>query len=79
MAGLCGTNLLSAFICDKNSTLIEMYVNKDYHFSYSYLTEIAPINVINIDLRNDAYQSTLINQRTFEYLNKYKEAGFFGR
>lgn len=75
VAGMCGTGMLNGFISDKNTKLIQIYVDHDYQFSYSYLTEIAPIDVVSIDLKSSYDGKTLFS--TFvTILDKFKKAGF---
>jgi capsular polysaccharide biosynthesis protein len=75
IAGLCGTGLLGGFVAKNDTILIEVYTNKGYNFSYSYLTEISPIDVISIELRNGDGE---LNRDLYNILDKYKGAGFFG-
>lgn len=76
VAGLCGTGLVNAFVSEKGTTITELYVDKRYQFSYGYLTEIAPVNVITIDLRiSDDEDSCTLKPKSINYLNKYREAG----
>lgn len=74
IAGLCGSGLLNSYVSEKNTNLIEVYVNRSYEFSYSYLTEISPINVFSIDLRSPIHEEAPINEKSYNLLNKYKGA-----
>lgn len=74
IAGMCGTGILGSFICSPNTKVIQIYVDHEYHFSYSYLTEISPIDIISIDLKSCYDGKNLFS--SFEIiLDRYKKAG----
>lgn len=76
IAGLCGSGLLNSYVSEKDTNVIEVYVNRSYEFSYSYVTEIAPINVFSIDLRSQIHEEAPIDAKSYALLDKYKGAGY---
>lgn len=76
IVGLCGSGLLNAYVSEKDTNLTEIYVNKSYDWSYSYVSEISPINVFTIDLRHPDQEEAPINTQSYNLLNMYKEAGY---
>jgi hypothetical protein len=82
IAGLCGTGILNSFICKPDTTVIEIFVEanseKDtsmtrFGIGFSYLQDIAPINLKSIDLRFLG-RTAVINTRT---LNILKEVALY--
>jgi hypothetical protein len=75
IAGMCGTGMLGGFISKPNTKIMQIYVDNLYNFSYSYLTEIAPVDIISIDLRS-CYDGKNLFSNFKVILDRYKKAGF---
>lgn len=74
IAGLCGTGMLGGFVGNRGTKVIQIYVNHEYHFSYSYLTEIAPIDILSIDLKGSYDGRSLLSSFKL-ILDRYRKAG----
>lgn len=72
IAGLSGTGLLNAFVCEEKTHIIEIMVSEEFIISYQYLNTIAPVKVLTIDLKTNPNEEAKIDINAFKKLNKHK-------